>query len=201
MFCSRCGKEIADGVRFCPGCGADTSVGGHIRNAANDTVESAARELGNAVQNVKMTYSGNANIRVPNCGGYRLQTDRSLFMYLILSIVTCGIYSLYFVYKMANDVNIACNEDGDATPGLAMYIILSLVTCGIYNLIWKYKLGNRLAANAPRYGMNFIENGTSVLLWHLFGAVLCGIGPFFAMNILIKNTNRICAGYNEAHGL
>lgn len=32
MFCSSCGKEIADGVRFCPACGAavDNQTGGTV---------------------------------------------------------------------------------------------------------------------------------------------------------------------------
>ena len=80
------------------------------------------------------------------------------------------------------------------------FILLSILTCGIYSWIWQYSLGNRLAANAPRYGMNFQENGTTVLLWDLFGILLCGIGPFIAMNIIIKNTNSICMAYNRSKG-
>ena len=53
-------------------------------------------------------------------------------------------------------------------------------TCGIYNWIWYYNLGDRLASNAPRYGMNFQENGTTILLWKLLGVFLFGIGPFIA---------------------
>lgn len=55
--------------------------------------------------------------------------------------------------------------------------------------------------NAPRYGLNFQENGTTVLLWCLFGILLCGLGPYIAMNILIKNSNQICNAYNRANGL
>ena len=105
------------------------------------------------------------------------------------------------LFRSAKDVNIACEGDGESTAGLLQYIVLSFVTCGIYNLIWEYKLGNRLAENASRYGMNFQENGTTILMWHLFGAVLCGIGPFIAMSILIKNSNKICNAYNQAHNL
>lgn len=121
--------------------------------------------------------------------------------YIILSIITCGIYSYYFLYKLAHDVNIACENDEQTTPGLAAFIILSFVTCGIYACYWYYKLGNRLAANAPYYGMNFQENGTTVLMWFIFGMLLCGIGPFIGMNILIKNSNKLCNAYNSKYGL
>ena len=108
---------------------------------------------------------------------------------------------LLFIYKMAHDVNIACEGDGEQTAGLVAFILLSIITCGIYSWVWYYKLGNRLAANAPRYGLSFQENGTTVLLWLVFGALLCGIGPFIAMNILIKNSNRICNAYNRKYNL
>lgn len=130
-------------------------------------------------------------------GATPLQTDRNLAMYILLSIVTCGIYSYYFIYKMAKDVNVACEGDGKQTSGLVAFILLSMITCGIYAWVWYYNLANRLQENAPRYGLVFSDNGTSVLLWLILGSWLCGIGGFVAMNILIKNTNAICAAYNN----
>ena len=134
--------------------------------------------------------------------GYgRMKTDRSLLMYILLTIVTCGISSWYFIYSIARDVNVLCAGDGQKTSGLLAFILLNLITCGIYSWFWYYSLGNRLAANAPRDGMYFQENGTTVLLWCLLGSFLCGIGPFVAMHILIKNTNALSAAYNQVNGL
>ena len=130
----------------------------------------------------------------------RVKEDRSLGMYILLTICTCGIYSWYFIYTMAQDANTLCSGDGKKTPGLAQYILLSIITCGFYNIYWAYTLGNRLAENAPRYGVDFQENGSSVLLWYLFGAMLCGIGPFVAMHILIKNMNTLAHLYNNGAG-
>ena len=133
--------------------------------------------------------------------GKPLKTDRSLFLYLIFNTLTLGIYGAYFLYKMAKDVNVACSGDGQKTSGLLAFILLSMITCGIYPLIWKYKLANRLAENSVRYGLYFQQNGTTILLWHIFGMCLCFIGPYIAMNILITNTNRICMLYNRENGL
>lgn len=130
----------------------------------------------------------------------KVKEDRSLVMYIVLSIVTCGIYSYYFLYTMAQDANVVCADDGKKTAGLAAFILLSFVTCGIYAWIWYYNLGNRLAENAPRYGLTFSENGTTVLMWFIFGSFLCGIGPFIAMNILITNMNRLAHAYNQGQG-
>lgn len=128
-----------------------------------------------------------------------IKTDRGVIGWLLLSIVTCGIYSYYFLYCLARDINVMCQDDGDSTPGLAAFILLSFVTCGFYALYWYYKIGNRLQANAPRYGLMFQENGTTVLMWQIVGALLCGLGTIFAMNI-IKNTNAMATAYNVRLG-
>lgn len=198
MFCSKCGTQVADGLKFCPNCGS--KIGGvdleGVRNTVNDSINNVEKQIGDAVDDVKNSLNGGA----PVGGGQRLQTDRGLLVYILLSIVTCGIYGYYFIYKMAHDVNIACEGDGEQTGGLVAYIVFSFLTCGVYSWYWLYKLGNRLSANAPKYGMTFQENGTTILMWCIFGSLVCGIGPFVAMHILIKNTNAICAAYNRKYG-
>lgn len=54
-----------------------------------------------------------------------LKTDRGLLGYIVLSILTCGIYSYYFIYTVARDVNTACAGDGKSTGGLVQFILLS----------------------------------------------------------------------------
>ena len=126
-----------------------------------------------------------------------MKTDRSLLVYILLSIMTCGIYSIIFWYMYTEDINKVCAGDGNESPNYILVWLLSIVTCGIYGFYWYYKQGNRLQAAAPRYGLSFQENGTSVLLWILLGTFLCGIGMFVAIHILIKNLNAIAIEYNN----
>lgn len=220
MFCSNCGKEIKEGQKFCSNCGA--AVNGSVRSAfeqvrdsakegfenagdkARDAFEQAktaaagvGSQVDSAIDQVRQDFSGGP---VPG-PGVPLVTDRSLAAYILLSIITCGIYGYYFIYAVARDVNVACADDGEETAGLGMYLLLSILTCGFYNLYWMYKLGNRLSSNAPRYGLSFQENGSSILLWKIFGALICGVGSFIGDYILIKNTNAICNAYNRQHGM
>ena len=219
MFCEKCGKEIPDSTKFCPYCGAPVSKAQDFVNKAGEAFNAAEQELGSAFDEVKQSFTGNSanqqNAGGQYNGGYqnnggqtpppyrgeKLKDDRGLASYIILSIITCGIYGYYFIYKMAHDVNIACDGDGENTSGLVAFILLSMITCGIYAWYWYYKLGNRLANNAGRYGLGIQENGTTVLMWCIFGTLICGIGPFIAMHILIKNSNMICNAYNRTHGL
>lgn len=225
MFCEKCGKEIPDSTKFCQFCGAPVSKAQDFVNKAGEAFNAAEQELGSAFDEVKQSFTGNSanqqnagyqnngagqyNTGYQNNGGQtpppyrgeRLKDDRGLASYIILSIITCGIYGYYFIYKMAHDVNVACDGDGENTSGLVAFILLSMITCGIYAWYWYYKLGNRLANNAGRYGLGIQENGTTVLMWCIFGTLICGIGPFIAMHILIKNSNMICNAYNRTHGL
>ena len=96
MFCSKCGGQVPDGTRFCPNCGTDLSLGKQFANSANNMFNDAEKQMGNAFNDIHNTFANGGN--VPPYGGEKLQTDRSLAMYILLSIITCGIYSYYFIY-------------------------------------------------------------------------------------------------------
>ena len=191
MFCSNCGTQINDGERFCPNCGAP--VQGAEQNAAQFTNQEPASD------EIK-GFTGGNTYSAPY-GFMPLRTDRSLLVYILLTIVTCGIYNWVFIYQLIQDVNIACDGDGEETMNFWLFFLLSLVTCGIFAYVWYYQLGNRLQNNCARYGQPTTEGGTAVLLWMLVGILLCGIGVFIGWNIIINNTNTVCRGYNRAHGI
>jgi hypothetical protein len=123
--------------------------------------------------------------------------QRNFIVMLLLTLITCGIYGIVFWYSYSEDMNKVCNGDGKETKNYIIVILLSIVTCGIYSYIWYYGVGNRLQENAPRYGLRFSENGSTVLLWMLLGYLLCGLGTFYGLYILVKNMNAIADRYNQ----
>ena len=175
--------------------GAYSSQDGYQSGYQQSSKGSATRATGQSAGGYDQSRSDipHSPIFVP------LDTNRSLLKYIFFNIFTCGIYSFIFIHDLARDVNIACEGDGKETAGLVKLIVFGFLTCGIYTWYWYYALADRLQDNAPRYGMQFKENGTTVLLWFIVGIVVCGLGPFIAMNILITNANAICMAYNNAN--
>ena len=121
---------------------------------------------------------------------------RDLLPYILLSFVTCGIYSYYWLYKMNTDMNILCQNDGSEPMESSLVVILGIVTGGIYTLYWIYKQGNRMNAKAQSYGIRAEENGTSYLMWMIFGSLMCCVGAFIGLHLFIKNFNVLVDHYN-----
>ena len=92
---------------------------------------------------------------------------RSIAMAIILSIVTCGIYGIYWIIKLTDEVNYVSGHHQDISGGMAF--LLSLVTCGIYTYIWYYKMGEKLDEFAMALGMPTQSRGIVYLIVGLFG--------------------------------
>lgn len=206
IYCPACGYPLADGAKFCPKCGAKVSSGalpGKLsRGESSVSQGSSAKFFSNtAVEQVKNVYDDVKGGIKGEPNSKKLETNRSLAAYIFLTIITCGLYSYFFIYSLARDVNTACEGDGQKTQGIVGFIFLCLITCGFYSLVWQYSIANRLAENAQKYELCFQENGTTVLLWSSLSLMTFFMSRLMIMNILIKNTNRICDAYNQAHGL
>jgi hypothetical protein len=64
--------------------------------------------------------------------------NRSVLAVVLFTIITCGIYELYWLYVMAEDMNKA-DTTKPALTNFILAILLSIVTCGIYGLYWTFR--------------------------------------------------------------
>lgn len=91
---------------------------------------------------------------------------RSIPVCIILTIVTCGIYGIYWFICLNNDANTASKTF--TTSGGVAYL-LSLVTCGIYGLYWMFKQGEKIDNAKTSRGMASSNSGILYLILALFG--------------------------------
>ena len=131
--------------------------------------------------------------------GPLLKTDRSLVKFIIFSILTCGIYSIFFYTGIADDINrVASGRDGKKTTHYClMTFVLAPITCGIYAFYWWHTISDRIGEEARARGIYTDFSATTFWLWQLVGAVLCGIGPFIYIHKLCKVMNEINNSYNQ----
>lgn len=67
--------------------------------------------------------------------------QRNIGMCIVFSIITCGIYGIYWFVCITDETNRVSSRFG-TTGGMAF--LFNLITCGIYGIYWGYKMGESL---------------------------------------------------------
>ena len=91
--------------------------------------------------------------------------ERNIAVAIILSIITCGIYGIYWYITIVNDLNYVSGHTEDTSGGVVF--LLSLVTCGIYGWVWLYKAGKKIDEME-----NGSDNSILLLLLAIFGLAI-----------------------------
>lgn len=91
---------------------------------------------------------------------------RNIVVCILLSILTCGIYSFVWMYQMTNDAALA-NENHELNGMNA--ILFSLLTCGIYTIYWYYKMGKEIYDAKCKRGLNASDKSVLYLILAILG--------------------------------
>lgn len=168
MFCPYCGNQISDSAKFCTGCGA------------------AVKSSANAAPPPPHNDYRQPNYAAP--GGYRVPIKkRNIAVSIILSIVTCGIYGIYWTICLVNELNTASCRDGDTSGGVVF--LLSIVTCSIYMWYWLYKAGEKVNFVKQRNGTP--SDGNSGVVYMLLGIFGLSIVSFCLIQSELNNVATI----------
>ena len=93
--------------------------------------------------------------------------ERNIAVAIILSIITCGIYGIYWFIMINNETKDASKDASMPSGGLAFLLIL--ITCGIYGYYWAYQMGKHLEKAQSNSGLNATDNSILYLILQLFG--------------------------------
>ena len=112
-------------------------------------------------------------------GEFRVMIQqRNIAVCIILSIVTCGIYGIYWFIVLSNDTNTVSNAENATSGGVAF--VLSLITCNIYGLYWAYKQGEKIDKAKTDRGIPSSNSGVIYL-------ILCFVGLGIVAEALMQN--------------
>lgn len=94
--------------------------------------------------------------------------ERNIALCVILSIITCGIYGIYWFIVLTDDaVQASSGKEYNTSGGTAF--LLTLITCGIYGIYWYYKMGKSIYSAQIDRGLNATDNSVLYLVLGLFG--------------------------------
>jgi len=80
---------------------------------------------------------------------------RNLALYVILSLVTFGIWGLVWFFQIGGDI---ARLRGDGKPSALIDLLLAIVTCGIWGIILGYTWGDKLNEGLRNSGRPTNEN-------------------------------------------
>ena len=156
MFCPKCGQELAERTAFCEHCGADLNA---AAKASSQPVYEAT-PTGSPVQ------------------------SRSIALCIVLSILTCGIYGIYWFVVLTDETNHITNQTEATSGGLAF--LFSIITCGIYYFYWSYKMGEKVDM------IKGTPNGSSSILFLILSIFGLGFVNYIIAQDAINNFVASC---------
>lgn len=109
-------------------------------------------------------------------------TKRDVALVVILSIITCGIYALYWMYVTQEEVN---NYLGEQDLSGAMVVLLTFVTCGIYGWIWYYQIGQKIQKAQVKAAVHGNDESILYLILAIVGLSIVSLA------IIQNNLNKI----------
>ncbi len=93
---------------------------------------------------------------------------REIGISIVLTILTCGIYGIYWFITLTDDIKRASGDESLPSGGTAF--LLSLVTCGIYGIYWAYRMGKALQLAQTKTGATVVnDNSVLFLILQIFG--------------------------------
>ena len=127
----------------------------------------------------------------------QLKTNKSLVKFILLSLITFGIYGIVILSSVSNDINIiASRYDGKRTMHYCLLCFLvGNITFGIGYIVWYHKISNRIGTELNRRGINYSFGAKDYWLWNVLGSLII-VGPFIYTYKLLKATNLLCENYN-----
>jgi hypothetical protein len=91
---------------------------------------------------------------------------RSIAFAIILSLITCGIYAVYWFIVLTNEVGVL---SGDYAFTGGKHFLLTLVTCGIWGYVWAYQVGKQVADAQRQRGQLVSDNSVLYIILTFFG--------------------------------
>jgi len=126
-----------------------------------------------------------------------LRTNRGLLKFILLSLITLGIYGIVVMCHISEEINrVASPRDNKKTTHYAlMFFLLTPITLGIAQLVWFHKLSNRIGDELAARNQSYSFSAGTYWGWNILGTLII-VGPFVYYHKLFKAMNLINTDFN-----
>ena len=114
---------------------------------------------------------------------------RSIPFAIVFSILTFGIYMLYWLYKLAKEISIVTGRDDDVSPGLVL--VFTIITFGIYGVYWAYKQGMKFKEYSHDHDRTDADDCPTLYLVLFIANYLVGFTTLVGYAIMQDRMNNI----------
>ncbi len=123
-------------------------------------------------------------------------TSRGLLKYILLGIITLGIYPLFVFSHISREINIiATPHDGKHTMHyMLILLIFSWLTLGIAPLVWWHRISSRIGGELAVRNCQYDFDASDFWLWGFLGSIII-VGPFIYIHKLFRATNLLNSNY------
>lgn len=123
-------------------------------------------------------------------------TTRGLLKYILLNLITLGIYGLFVMSHISEEINMeASPRDGKHTMHfLWIVFVFSWLTFEIATFVWFHRISNRIGDELNARNCNYDFGAEDFWLWGVLGSLII-VGPFIYCHKLFKSMNLINADY------
>lgn len=112
---------------------------------------------------------------------------RNIFVCLIFSILTCGIYSIYWLYTLLDTTYKLTEYDGSPI----LDIIFTFITCGLYGFYLWYKVARLHSEINENHNIKSVNNMLLYIILYFFGLAIINYC------ILQDDINKVCDSINN----
>lgn len=122
----------------------------------------------------------------------RVGANRSPLSVLLLCLVTCGLYYIYWLYVTSKEIEEFLGAS-DIPP--LVDLVLFILTGTLWGFVWDWRTGQKIAAMQARVGLPANDESWLYLLLDLLGA-----GPVAGVGIVVPllQQSRLNEVYNRA---
>ena len=196
--CIHCGQKLRDQAVICVKCGylqrEEPQAPMRLKAAEPAPADRAQDPAAQEFPEISVASSSLKGFGAP-VG--KLKTNRGLLKFLLLSVITFGIYGIVVMSSVSTDINVmASRYDGKKTMHYCLILfIFSWLTLGIAPMVWNNNLCVRIGMELNRRRISYRFGAGTYWGWGFFGSLIL-VGPLIYTYKLLKAMNLLAAHYN-----